>query len=118
MILNKTVDVKSYGSDRNGRDLGVALLLNGKNINLEMVQVGLAEVYRGKPASGLDMGPYWKAEEEAKAANHLNKSIRAPEAARPVSSSRLNSLLALRFPPTALGLGADHSHAGRYAGFS
>jgi micrococcal nuclease len=68
MILNKTVDVKSYGSDRNGRTLGEVLLLNGKNINLEMVQVGLAELYRGKSPSGLDMGPYWKAEEEAKAA--------------------------------------------------
>jgi micrococcal nuclease len=67
LILNKTVDVKSYGADRNGRTLGEVFLLDGKNVNLEMVQVGLAEVYRGKPASGLDMGPYWKAEEEAKA---------------------------------------------------
>jgi micrococcal nuclease len=68
MILNKTVDVKSYGSDRNARALGEVLLLNGKNVNLEMVQAGLAEVYRGKAAAGLDMAPYWKAEEEAKAA--------------------------------------------------
>jgi micrococcal nuclease len=68
LILNKTVDVKSYGSDRNGRTLGEVFLLNGKNVNLEMVQAGLAEVYRGKPATGMDMGPYWKAEEEAKAA--------------------------------------------------
>jgi micrococcal nuclease len=43
-------------------------LLNGKNVNLEMVQSGLAEVYREMPAAGLDMGPYWRAEEEAKAA--------------------------------------------------
>jgi len=42
--------------------------MDGKNVNLEMVQAGLAEVYRGKPASGLDMEPYWKAEGEAKAA--------------------------------------------------
>jgi micrococcal nuclease len=68
LILNKTVDVKSYGSDRNGRTLGEVFLLNGKNINLEMVKVGLAEVYRGKPASGMDMRPYWMAEQEAKAA--------------------------------------------------
>jgi endonuclease YncB( thermonuclease family) len=68
LVLNKTVDVKSYGADRNGRTLGQVFLLNGKNVNLEMVQVGFAEVYRGKPASGLEMGPYWKAEEEAKAA--------------------------------------------------
>lgn len=43
-------------------------LLNGKNVKLETVQAGLAEVYRGKPASGLDMEPYWKAKEEAQAA--------------------------------------------------
>ena len=68
LILNKTVDVKSYGSDRNGRTLGEVFLPNGKNVNLEMIQAGLAEVYRGKPAAGLDMGLYWKAEEEARAA--------------------------------------------------
>jgi micrococcal nuclease len=68
LILNKTVDVKSYGADRNGRTLGEVFLLDGKNVNLEMVQAGLAEVYRGKPAAGLDMAPYWKAEEKAKAA--------------------------------------------------
>jgi micrococcal nuclease len=69
LILNKTVDVKSYGTDQNGRTLGEVLLLNGRNVNLEMVQAGLAEVYRGRPAAGLDMEPYWKSEEEAKAVN-------------------------------------------------
>jgi endonuclease YncB( thermonuclease family) len=33
-----------------------------------MIRTSLAEVYRGKPASGLDMVRYRKAEEEAKAA--------------------------------------------------
>jgi micrococcal nuclease len=66
LVLNKTVDVKSYGADRNGRTLGEVFLLDGKNVNIEMVKAGLAEVYRGKPASGLDMEPYWKAEEEAR----------------------------------------------------
>ena len=37
-------------------------------MNLEMVKVGLAEVYRGKPARGLDMDPYWKTEANAKKA--------------------------------------------------
>ena len=37
-------------------------------MNLEMVKVGLAEVYRGRPTPGLDMNPYWKAEAEAKEA--------------------------------------------------
>jgi endonuclease YncB( thermonuclease family) len=68
LVLNKTVDVKSYGADRNGRTLGEVFLLDGKNINIEMIKVGLAEVYRGKPASGLDMEQYRNAEGEAKAA--------------------------------------------------
>jgi endonuclease YncB( thermonuclease family) len=33
-----------------------------------MVKAGLAEVYRGTPAKGLNMEPYWKAEEEARRA--------------------------------------------------
>jgi micrococcal nuclease len=68
LILKQNVDVKSYGADRNGRTLGEVFLLNGKNVHLEMVQSGLADVYRGKPAAGLDMGPYWAAEVDAKSA--------------------------------------------------
>jgi len=66
--LNKSVTVKSYGTDRYGRTLGV-VFVDGKNVNLEMVKVGLAEVYRGRPAPGLDIDPYWKAEAEAKNAS-------------------------------------------------
>ena len=57
--------MKSYGSDRYGRTLGV-IFVDGKDINLEMVKVGLAEVYRGRPAEDLDLGPYWDAETVAK----------------------------------------------------
>ncbi len=67
LVLNKSVEVKSYGTDRYGRTLGV-VFVGGKNVNLEMVKAGLAEVYRGKPAGGLDLKPYWKAEAEAKKA--------------------------------------------------
>ena len=49
--------------------LGRLFLLDGKNVNVGMIQAGLAEVYRGKPASGLDMDAYWKAEEDAKTLN-------------------------------------------------
>jgi micrococcal nuclease len=42
------------------------ILLNGKNVNLEMIKSGLAEVYRGKPARGLDLRPFWDAEKEAR----------------------------------------------------
>jgi micrococcal nuclease len=68
LVLSKVVDVKSYGADRYGRTLGEVFLLNGRNVNLEMVQAGLAEVYRGKPATGLDMAPYWQAKDEARKA--------------------------------------------------
>jgi len=59
------VDIKSYGQDRYGRTLGV-VYVNGTNVNLEMVKAGFAEVYRGPPASGLDLAPYWEAEKGSK----------------------------------------------------
>ena len=65
LVLNKTVDIKSHAPDRYGRTLG-EVFLDGNNINLEMVKSGLAEVYRGTPAKGQDMEPYWKAEEEVR----------------------------------------------------
>ena len=66
LVLNKTVEIKEYGQDRYGRTLAV-VFLGGKNVNLEMVKAGYAEVYRGTPAAGFDSAPYWKAEEEARA---------------------------------------------------
>ena len=68
LILDKTVDVKSYGSDRNGRTLAEVFLLNGRNVNLEMLKAGFAEVFRGRPPTGLNMKPYDESEREAKAA--------------------------------------------------
>jgi hypothetical protein len=53
------VEVKSYGTDRYGRTLGV-IFVGGKNVNLEMVRAGLTEVYRGKPADVLDQSPIEK----------------------------------------------------------
>jgi len=67
LVLNKSVEIKSYGTDRYGRTLGV-IFVGGKNVNLEMVKAGLAEVYRGRPPKGFDLEPYRKAEAEAKAA--------------------------------------------------
>jgi len=68
LVLNKTVDIKGYRLDRYNRLLGV-IYLNGKNINLEMVKAGLAEVYRGRPPKGFDSTPYLEAEREAREAN-------------------------------------------------
>jgi micrococcal nuclease len=67
MVLSKHVEIKNYGTDRYGRSLAV-VYVDGKNVNLEMVKAGLAEVYRGKPAPGFDNGPYEKAENEARSA--------------------------------------------------
>jgi endonuclease YncB( thermonuclease family) len=44
------------------------VFVDGNNVNLEMVKAGLAEVYRGTPAPGQDVGPYWNAEDAAKKA--------------------------------------------------
>jgi micrococcal nuclease len=47
--------------------LGV-LFVDGMNVNLEMVRVGLAEVYEGRPPRGFDPAPYLVAEKEAREA--------------------------------------------------
>jgi endonuclease YncB( thermonuclease family) len=67
IALNRSADVRSYGADRYGRILG-EVFVDHNNVNLEMVKVGLAEVYRGTPASGQNLDPYWKTEEEARRA--------------------------------------------------
>lgn len=67
MVLNKNVSIKQFGHDRYGRTLAV-VLLDGENVNLEMVEAGFAEVYRGNQAPGQDLAPYWKAEEGARTA--------------------------------------------------
>jgi endonuclease YncB( thermonuclease family) len=65
-VLNSTVDIKGYGLGPYNRVLGVILLVNGININLEMVKAGLAEVYRGKPPRSFNITPYLQAEKEAR----------------------------------------------------
>ena len=67
LVLNNHVDIVLYGNDRYGRTLGV-VYVDGKDVNLEMVRAGLAEVYRGKPAKGFDNEPYQKAEDAARRA--------------------------------------------------
>ena len=65
LVLNKVVDLKSYGTGRYGRTLGV-VFVNGKNVNLEMVKAGLAEAYKGRPAKGFNPQLYKIAEQEAR----------------------------------------------------
>jgi micrococcal nuclease len=66
MVLNKSVTIKEYGHDRYGRTLAV-VFLDGKNVNLEMVKAGFAEVYRGEHAKGFDPAPYLETEKKARA---------------------------------------------------
>ncbi|RJP78979.1 MAG: nuclease [Desulfobacteraceae bacterium] len=65
MVLNKTVEIKGYGTDQYNRQLAV-VFVDGKNVNLELLKAGLAEVYRGKHPRGLEIEPYEKAQIEAK----------------------------------------------------
>jgi len=67
LVLNRNVQIKSYGTDRYGRILG-EVFVNGRNVNIEMLKSGLAEVYRGKPAKGLDLSLYKATESKAKEA--------------------------------------------------
>jgi len=65
LVLNKTVDVQGYGIGPYGRQLAV-IYVDGKNVNLELVKAGLAEVYKGKSPRNFDVKPYYEAEKLAK----------------------------------------------------
>jgi endonuclease YncB( thermonuclease family) len=67
LARNQTGEIKSYGNDRDARMLG-EVFFEDRNINLEMVKAGLAEVYRGKPAPGFEVEKFREAEEEARKA--------------------------------------------------
>lgn len=66
-VLNKIVDIKGHGLERDNLILGVIYLI-GRNINLEMIKAGLAEVYTGKLPKGFDAQPYLQAEARAQEA--------------------------------------------------
>ena len=64
LILNKVVEIKGYGLDRND-DVSGVIFLKGKNINIEMIRAGLAEVSGEELPRGLDLDLYRKAQNEA-----------------------------------------------------
>ncbi|MFC1821531.1 thermonuclease family protein [Thermodesulfobacteriota bacterium] len=68
LILNKMVEIKGYGYHSHDLVFG-EIFFEGKNINLEIVKAGLAEVYDKKVPAGLDLAPYYKAERASKDAN-------------------------------------------------
>jgi micrococcal nuclease len=56
----------STGAGVYGRMLA-EVFVDNKNVNVEMLKAGMAEVYRGdNHPAGLDLKPYWQAEEEAR----------------------------------------------------
>jgi len=67
MILNKPFSYRAYSRVVNNRILAV-VYSEGKNVNLELLKAGLAEVYRGEMPNGFDVAPYKAAEREAKKA--------------------------------------------------
>ena len=69
LLLNRTVVVEGYGTlPYPDKDLIGVIYLRGRNINLEMVKRGLAEVQRENLPDEFDIRPYLAAEAEAKAA--------------------------------------------------
>jgi micrococcal nuclease len=68
MVLGEEVEVAGYGlaPDPDDKIVGV-IYVRGKNVNLEMVKRGMAEVCRENLPRGFDVEPYLAAETEAKA---------------------------------------------------
>ncbi len=65
MVLNKQVFIKGYGTGPYNRILAV-VYVGKKNVNLELIKAGYAEVYQGKPPKGFDLSPYLAVEAQAK----------------------------------------------------
>ena len=65
LILHKTVEIKGYGMDRYNRTLAV-VYSSGKNIGVEMVRQGMAEIYQGKLPDNFNLKAYKLAELSSK----------------------------------------------------
>lgn len=66
LVAGKLITLKSHGIGGYNRQLA-EIFLEGRNINLEMIRAGLAEVYRGRLPKGLDGEAYRMAESRSKA---------------------------------------------------
>ncbi|MBX9838319.1 MAG: thermonuclease family protein [Silvanigrellaceae bacterium] len=65
LIKGKSVTLKNYATDPFGRSLS-EIFLEKLNVNLKMVDSGMAEVYKGKMDKNFDVTPYLEAEKKAK----------------------------------------------------
>jgi endonuclease YncB( thermonuclease family) len=64
-IAGKKVILKSYGMGGYNRQLA-EVFINNININIEILKAGLAEVYKGRPAKGINKNLYLDAQSYAK----------------------------------------------------
>jgi micrococcal nuclease len=64
-IANRSVTLKTYGLGGYNRILA-EVFAGGTNMNLKMVELGLAEVYQGSLPKKFDAAPYLAAQERAK----------------------------------------------------
>ncbi|MCD4722528.1 MAG: thermonuclease family protein [Desulfobacula sp.] len=67
LVDNKKVAINSYGTGAYNRQLA-EVFVNNKNINIEMIRAGLAEVYTGRRPKKLDSQIYLKEELRARRA--------------------------------------------------
>lgn len=65
--LNRMVELREYGRDADGYLLA-EVFVGDRNVNLALVQAGLAEVVERPAAEGLNLAPYRRAEAEARSA--------------------------------------------------
>jgi micrococcal nuclease len=85
LVEGKRVRVEIFGVDRYKRLLST-IFIDGKNINLAMIEAELAEVYRGPDSGNLYQAQYQAAEATARAAKkgmwvvrrHVRKSTVLP----------------------------------------
>ncbi|MFB0532932.1 MAG: thermonuclease family protein [Desulfatiglandales bacterium] len=69
LILNEIIDIKGYGIGAYPYNHLIGeVYLKDKNVNIEMLKKGLAEVWLERPPEGLNIAPYLEAERGAKAA--------------------------------------------------
>ncbi len=82
LLNNREVALKSHGADGYHRQLA-EIFVDGKNVNIEMIKQGLAEVYKGIPPKTLDLEIYIKEEKQAKKTGKgiwkLGKSYKSPK---------------------------------------
>jgi len=68
-ILNKRVEIKAYGLGPHPYNHLIGeVFLQGKNINVELIKEGLAEVWHDRIPEGLLIAPYLDAQKQAKRA--------------------------------------------------